>query len=506
MNELTVHQATATLNRRETLDSREYLVAPVVAVREGVLNGELATAEDIGRYVDTWNGIPLPIGHPEQDGRPVSANSPRILETQTVGRFWNATFTDNALRGEIWVDVEKATRLGGEALTALQKLENGEPLEVSTAYFNDLEPTAGTFQGITYNGIQRNLRPDHLALLPNTIGACSWENGCGAPRVNEKQTKKGGMATNMFEKMKNAFAKMLSVNQEDVSFGETGDLLEQAMIHDTGDAMRFLIREVFDDYFIYQESTANGFDGRLIKRTYEMDDEKRITLGAAVEVKKVVTYEPTSPSANEKESGASQDESREASNEEELSTNEEEQDMDKKQLVNGLIANESNTFTENDRSFLEGLQEEQLQKMKPQEPATNKEDCGCQGEPAANKQEEKKLAPSTNSEKTMDQWIQDIPDPETREFIINSRQKQQEHRQSLIQRMASNERCAFNEEELKGMATNQLEKLNRSMQVEDYSGMGGPSVNDYYQADNDTIPDAPSIVMAVNEEDKGGAQ
>lgn len=508
MSKLTVHMATATLNRRETLEGREYLVAPVIAVREGVLNGELATAEDIGKYVDTWNGIPLPVGHPEQNGVPVSANTPQILENQTVGRFWNASFNGNALRGEIWVEVNKAQSLGGEALTALEKLENGEPLEVSTAYFNDIEPTSGTYNGITYNGIQRNLRPDHLALLPNTVGACNWEDGCGAPRVNHKK-KEGGKGSNMFKKMKNMMGNLLSANQEEVSFGETGDLLEQAMIQETGDAMRFLIREVFDDYFIYQESTANGFDGRLMKRGYEIDENKKVTLGTPEEVKKVVTYEPVTPSTN-KQQGKQQTGSPNPGQGQQTkpSTNEGETHMDKKAFVSGLITNESNQFTENDRTFLEGLEEEQLKKMQSdQQPSANenKGDCGCKGTPSVNNQQQqtkKEEGPSTNKEKTMEQWIQDIPDPETREFIVNSRKKQQEHRDGLVQKLSANERCAFGEEDLKGMSTNQLEKLNKSIQVEDYSGMGGPSAN--YNQNSDEIPAAPSVVMASNEE--GGNQ
>jgi hypothetical protein len=170
-----------------THDGRDYLVAPAVAIKApAVLNGELVLPEEVAKYVEAWNGISLPVYHPKDSaGNFISANTPE-LEAKALGRFYNASFKDGKLHGELWVDTERAKALGGEALTALERLETGQPLELSTGYFRDLEETAGIHEGIAYSAIARNLRPNHLALLPNEIGACSWADGCGAPRVNQK--------------------------------------------------------------------------------------------------------------------------------------------------------------------------------------------------------------------------------------------------------------------------------------------------------------------------------
>jgi hypothetical protein len=171
--------------KRVQHNGRAYLVSPVVAIRAGVLNGELVPLEEIGKFPQTWNGIPLPVGHPQENGDYISANTPDI-EGKNVGRFWNARIESDALKGELWIDIAKAQSLGGDAVRVLQRLEAGRPLEVSTAYFRDFTPTSGEYHGEQYSGVASNLRPDHLALLLDEPGACSWRDGCGAPRVNAK--------------------------------------------------------------------------------------------------------------------------------------------------------------------------------------------------------------------------------------------------------------------------------------------------------------------------------
>lgn len=185
--ELQVVPARLQVNRldRRTLDGREYAVAPVVAMLAGVRNGELVPAEELGKFVAAWEGRPIPLRHPQDtDGNYITANSPDIIETSVVGSFFNAHMDGNALKGELWLDVAKAQRLGGDALMTLNRLEAGQVMEVSIAYFCDLDEIPGEYAGERYSAVQRSLRPDHVALLPDEIGACSVIDGCGANRVN----------------------------------------------------------------------------------------------------------------------------------------------------------------------------------------------------------------------------------------------------------------------------------------------------------------------------------
>lgn len=171
-----------------TLDGRKHLVAPVVALVAGVVNGYLVQPGELAQFVEAWNGRPIPVRHPKDLVGYISANDPQTIERNVIGQFFGAHIAKgDRLAGEMWLDVEKANRLGGDALATLQRIAAGQPVEVSTAYFCDVEPATGTHDGKPYTGIQRNLRPDHLALLPDEVGACSLADGCGVPRVNQSQ-------------------------------------------------------------------------------------------------------------------------------------------------------------------------------------------------------------------------------------------------------------------------------------------------------------------------------
>ena len=173
--------------RREMIDGRSYLVAPVRMLREGVLNGSngplfYPNSEIIRNYGD-WNGMPVVLNHPsDEDGRPISARSPRVIEKFGLGTIYYTTMNE-ALDAEAWFDEAKTRRLSPEIF---RKLIRAEPIEVSTGLFTDNEPVKNgrTSDGKPYVGIARNYRPDHLAILPDKKGACSREDGCGV-FVNE---------------------------------------------------------------------------------------------------------------------------------------------------------------------------------------------------------------------------------------------------------------------------------------------------------------------------------
>ena len=170
--------------REVTHGGRKYLVSPVVALVAGVVNGLYVPADELSKHVAAWNGRPISITHPQANGQYISANSPDVWAASVPGQLWNAHADGDKLKADLWVDIDKASKLGDSGTKIVQRMRANLPIEVSTGYFADVEPTPGVWNGKIYTGITRNIRPDHLALLPDEIGACSWADGCGAPRVN----------------------------------------------------------------------------------------------------------------------------------------------------------------------------------------------------------------------------------------------------------------------------------------------------------------------------------
>jgi hypothetical protein len=81
--------------------------------------------------------------------------------------------------GDAGLDVQRVQQVDERVWAAIQ---NRRTLEVSTGLFTDNIPTMGIFNGREFFGIATNHKPDHLAVLPDQIGACSIADGCGLNR------------------------------------------------------------------------------------------------------------------------------------------------------------------------------------------------------------------------------------------------------------------------------------------------------------------------------------
>ena len=99
--------------REEKLDGINYLVAPVVMVKEQVLNGELLPAEEIAKSAVGWNGRPVVVYHPKDDnGNDTIANDPDVIPKYEVGKVFNVVYEEEStkLKGEVWIDISRAKR------------------------------------------------------------------------------------------------------------------------------------------------------------------------------------------------------------------------------------------------------------------------------------------------------------------------------------------------------------------------------------------------------------
>ena len=182
------------------MNDKEHMVIPVTMIVEGVLNNALVATDEFIPHA--WNGRPVTVNHPQVNGEDVSANSPAVLEKFAIGQIFNARVDGKKLRAEIWINLELAEKLNHNEL--IKALKAGNKMEVSTGYFCFAEQTTGKINGNSYVEIHKDIKPDHLALLPNDIGACSIKDGAGTfnKRLSMKVNEAIKVITNALTKNK----------------------------------------------------------------------------------------------------------------------------------------------------------------------------------------------------------------------------------------------------------------------------------------------------------------
>ena len=179
--------------REEVLHGSVYYVRPLKIVRPMVLNGlgdgpkgQLLPAEELQRCpVAAWNSVPLTLGHPfsvNEAGEEsyCSANLPASFQKFAIGKVFNARMDEHGrLAAEAWLDVDNAELMSTAGQHLISLFKDGAEAEVSSAYHFRLDATPGTHEGVAYNAIQRDIHPDHVAILLDSVGACSNADGCG---------------------------------------------------------------------------------------------------------------------------------------------------------------------------------------------------------------------------------------------------------------------------------------------------------------------------------------
>ena len=330
--------------REETLMGHKHLVVPVVALVEMVLqsstseNPELALAEEFGANPLSWNGRPVVVNHPEIDGEKVSASLPQIVDKEKIGEIYNTTLDDKKLKLEAWIDLERAENLGGTIYETVQRLQKGEEIiEVSTGLFSNVEDKSGKFNEEDYQGIWRNVVPDHLAILSEGTGACSIEDGCGVPRSNAAAACAcdDDGSKSLFAKVKDKW-NMFRIAGTGMTDKAKRNFLSQA-IRDKLDSNWVWLMAVYEDTVVFET------DDGLFELGYSMSDDS-VTFSDE-EPTAVVAQVDFVPPLTVNNGGNIA--------------------MDKDKFIDKLIANQGNKFEENDKEWLGKLDEENLVKFAP---------------------------------------------------------------------------------------------------------------------------------------------
>jgi len=343
-NRVTLNLANSPI-RRDTLHGRDYIVAPMVMLTEGVHKGSagplLYREAEIKKATQAWNMKPVVVYHPNSNGQGVTACDPAVLNKQQIGVVLNTRWDKDKgkLRAEAWIDTKLAETVDNRVMDAL---ENNKQMEVSTGLYTDNGGVPGVWNKEAYSAEAINHQPDHLAVLPDQIGACSIADGAGLLTINEAAAAGGFDANRMiqhgFESMRRQVGNAMS---NSAVMKKIHDEMQRKL---NGSGKSCWVVDVYPKFFIYDCIDGKTTTTKLYKMNYVVTKAGEVGLdGDAVEVVRVTEYRTKE---------ADKFVGNEAHGKER---------MQRKELIDGLIANKE--FDEADRVDLEKLSDATLNKM-----------------------------------------------------------------------------------------------------------------------------------------------
>lgn len=412
--------------RFTTHQGRPHIILPVVMMVEGVHHGSqgplLHSIEDLGKFPESWNGIPVVIYHPTDNGTPVSANSPEIIDTQTVGRVYNTQVEGKKLKAEVWLDEEQ---LNAVSPRTLEMINGNEAIEVSLGMFTENEEVEGEWNGEKYTAIAHNHRPDHLALLPDQVGACSCADGCGLG-VNEEDMKIEELITKV--RTEGYAVHQLGVNFTG-GFKERMEKVQEILRGYDSDRGYNYLEDMDEKFFVYVSS--NQKEIKMYRQEYRFESGKIVLIDDPVEVHRKVDYIVNVEQKKEEKMANSCTPC-------------------VKKKVDELIANSQGKYTEGDREQLETLNEALLDK----------------------------IATPVEVEKEVIKEVNVLSDAQ-KAAIAAFEKAQKEKRDNFVKGILDNTDKVWTEDKLKEMSDEILEGIYKSVvkeeHVVDYSALAGRS-------------------------------
>lgn len=529
--------------RREELAGRSHLVVPVVMLTEGVhipASGESLyyPSETLSQNPEMWNGIPVTVSHPSDDnGNLRGLESPDLYFPFVVGTVWGARFEDGSQKAEIWFEEEKLRNFP----EAFDAIENGTPTDVSTGIYTQENRKQGTWNEESYEFVVEAFFPDHLAVLPGEEGACSWDDGCGI-RANLKFNILGEArrpefdGTEMddwfdvpesFEAYRNAYYEFTETEvpeivpdfvneapQEMLEWIASKTLLGDPNAEEEFGVIFFpvvnpetnrlnmnalkVVLSFKDEWFAPPKESldsAKQMAMNLLSSEFDMSFEElekgdqtvdkkkenflKKLMGGISEVFKSEGYDLSASLETTDECNCQQQ-----SNE---NKKQEENEMNREKFIESLISNEKTNFSEDDKKWLESLEDDQLQKLEPvaEDEQGKEEESSEPPESKVEKDEEEE-----DLETTVDSYIAQAP-KEVQDYLEQGIKEHKAKREKLIKSLVTNKKNKFSEEEIREFETETLQNLvSLAGEEADYSLSAKPKV---VSLENRDIPEKPRL-------------
>ncbi|HDC4556390.1 TPA: DUF2213 domain-containing protein [Enterobacter kobei] len=282
-----------------TINGQEHYVirGAVPIVDDIVMNGGLYPAEEINNSYQTMEGKLMPLPHPMVDGKYVSANDPRAINTYHVGAWaQNVSKSGDQVVMDVYINkaVAETKPDGNRLINRLDEMiagTNTDPIHLSTGLLTNKEKKSGESKGKKHSWIARNMQFDHIAILLDEPGAGTPEEGVGMfvnadGQEGEVETASLIDAANSLKDGLLNKVKFFLTHNSDASFDEIYQMLREAIRAPSGsDAYRYVVT-VWPDKFVYEEGN------KLFQQKYLIDDSEVTLVGEPVEVvRKPTEYE-----------------------------------------------------------------------------------------------------------------------------------------------------------------------------------------------------------------------
>ncbi|MCJ4737776.1 DUF2213 domain-containing protein [Klebsiella pneumoniae] len=282
-----------------TINGQEHYVirGAVPIVDDIVMNGGLYPAEEINNSYQTMEGKLMPLPHPMVDGKYVSANDPRAINSYHVGAWaQNVSKSGDQVVMDVYINKAVAeTKPDGKRL--INRLDemiagtNTDPIHLSTGLLTNKERKSGESKQKKYSWIARNMQFDHIAILLDEPGAGTPDEGVGMfvnadGQEGEVETASLVDAANSLKDGLLNKVKFFLTHNSDASFDEIYQMLREAIRAPSGsDVYRYVVT-VWPDKFIFEEGN------KLFQQKYLIDDSTVTLVGDPVEVvRKPTEYE-----------------------------------------------------------------------------------------------------------------------------------------------------------------------------------------------------------------------
>ena len=193
--------------------------------------------EELAKAAKTFDGLPLLIDHHIEDAE-APQKEYRVGSLGTDAR-WEAPYLKNSL---IVTDAE-----------AIRAIEDGRMKELSCAYRYEPDWTPGTFEGVPYDFIMRNIQGNHVALVEEGRAGADVVVADSKPR--ETTTPKLEKIMNLFKRFRGAKDSDPAVEKKEVELAqgiidlhkknpETGEIMDVTEDADKAEAVMAAVNKI----------------------------------------------------------------------------------------------------------------------------------------------------------------------------------------------------------------------------------------------------------------------